>query len=59
MKREDAFYYKNLLMLGFSDEYDNWLDYCLESEDPLSNIVLELYCCGSDINKTISVLHNY
>lgn len=59
MKREDAFYYKNLLMLGFSDGYDEWLDYYLELEDPLSNIVLELSCCGSDVTKTISVLHNY
>lgn len=59
MKREDAFYYKNLLMLGISDGYDEWLNYYLETEDPLSNIVLELSCCGADINKTISLLHNY
>ena len=59
MKREDAFYYKNLLMLGFSDGYDEWLNYYLELEDPLSDIVLELSCCGSDVNKTISILHNY
>ena len=59
MKREDAFYYKNLLMLGFSDGYDEWLDYYLELKDPLSDIVLELSCCGSDVTKTISVLHNY
>lgn len=59
MKREDAFYYKNLLMLGFSDNYDEWLDHCLESEDPLSDVVLELFFCGSDAVKTISVLHHY
>lgn len=59
LTREDAFYYKNLLMLGFSDGYDEWLDYYLELEDPLSDIVLALSCCGSDANKSISVLHNY
>lgn len=59
MNREDAFYYKNLLMLGFSDGYDEWLNYYLESEDPLSDIVLELTCCGADVRKTVSVLHNY
>lgn len=59
MKREDAFYYKNILMLGFLDGYNEWLDYYLETEDPLSDIVLELSCCGSDVKKTISVLHNY
>ena len=59
MKREDAFYHKIMLMTGLDDGYDEWLNYYLESENPLSNIVLELACCGSDINKTISVLHNF
>ncbi|MBQ5867139.1 MAG: hypothetical protein IIW56_10735 [Oscillospiraceae bacterium] len=59
MKREDAFYHKLLLMSGLDDGYDEWLNYYLELENPLSNIVLELACCGSDINKTISVLHNF
>ena len=59
MKREDAFYHKIMLMTGLDDGYDEWLNYYLDSENPLSNIVLELACCGSDINKTISVLHNF
>ena len=59
MKREDAFYHKILLMTGLDDGYDEWLNYYLESEDPLSDIVLELACCGSDVNKTISTLHSY
>ena len=59
MKREDAFYHKILLMIGLDDGYDEWLNQYLESENPLSNLVLELACCGSDIHKTISLLHNY
>ncbi len=59
MTREDAYYYKNLLMLGFFDEYDDWLNSCLELEDPLSDIVLELSCCSADVKKAISLLHNY
>ena len=59
MKREDAFYYKIMLMSGFDDGYDEWLNCFLESKNPLSDIVLELACCGSDVNKTIAVLHNY
>ena len=59
MKREDAFFYKYLLMLGYEENYDAWLSSCLESEDPLSDIVLELSCCSSDVKKTISLLHNY
>ena len=59
MTREDAFYYKILLMSGFSAGYDQWLDHHLEAEDPLSDVVLALACCGSDVNKTFAVLHNY
>lgn len=59
LKREDAFYHKLMLMTGLDDGYDKWLNYYLEAENPLSNIVLELACCGSDVNKTISVLHNF
>lgn len=59
MKFEDAFFYKNLLMLGYESNYDEWLDSYLESEDPLSDIVLDLSCCSSDVGKTISLLHNY
>ncbi len=39
MNREDAFYYENLLVLGFSDEYDRWLNSFLEKEDPLYDII--------------------
>ena len=59
MEREDAVYHKLLIMSCLDDGYDEWLNFYLESENPLSNIVLELACCGSDINKTISVLHNF
>ena len=59
MKREDAFYHKLMLMTGLDDGYDEWLNDYLESEDPLSDIVLELAGCGSDMNKTISVLDNF
>ena len=59
LKREDAFYHKLLLMSGLDDGYDEWLNQYLESENPLSGILLELACCGSDTNKTISVLHSF
>lgn len=59
MNREDAYYYKNLLMLGFSDEYTEWLNHRLETEDPLSDIVLELAYCSSDVKHAVSLLHMY
>lgn len=46
-------------MIGFFDDYDTWLNGHLETEEPLSDIILELSCSQSDINKTVSVLHNY
>ena len=59
MKREDAFYHKLMLMTGLDDGYDEWLNCYLESENPLSDIVLELAWCGSDVDRTISVLHQF
>lgn len=59
MTREDAFYYKHLLILGITDGYYEWLDDCLKTEEPLSDITLELSYCGSDVNKAISLLHNF
>ena len=46
-------------MSGFSDGYDEWLSAYLGTENPLSDIVLNLSLCSSDVNKTISYLHNY
>lgn len=59
MKREDAYYFKILLMSGFSDGYDEWLNEHLEAQESLSDIVLDLSLCGCDVNKTISCLHRY
>jgi hypothetical protein len=59
LKREDAFYYKNLLMLGFFDGYDDWLNYYLKTEDPLSEIVLSLSYCGSNVKDIIPLLDSY
>lgn len=59
MQWEEAFYHKIMLMEGLDDGYDEWLNGYLEAEDPLSDIVLELAYCSSDVEKTISVLNDY
>ena len=59
LRREDAFYYMYLLLLGFSDGYDEWLESYLKTDEPMSDLVIDLYFCGSDVEKTISLLHNY
>ncbi len=47
MTREDAYYERILLLCGYWEDYDRWLNSYLETEEPLSNIVLELLdCCG-------------
>ncbi|MBE6870722.1 MAG: hypothetical protein E7491_02085 [Ruminococcaceae bacterium] len=59
MNREQAYYFKILLINGISDGYDEWLTSCLEAEDPLSDITIDLALCNSNISQTISLLHNY
>ena len=47
MTREEAYYGLIKLYCGDFEFYDEWLNIFLESEDPLSNIVLELIDCKS------------
>lgn len=59
MTLEQAYTHKLLLQAGIYDIYDNWIKKQLEIEDPLTDIILMLSTCGSNINNTISILHNY
>ena len=59
MNREEAYYYKLLLINGIRADYDSWLNSYLETEGPLSDIVLNLAFCTSDTDKTVSYLHSY
>ena len=51
MTREDAYFERILLLSGFWEGYDEWLDSYLESEEPLSDIVLELIDCHGDMKE--------
>ena len=57
MNSNEAYYYKILLTNGISEGYDQWFNSYLETEEPLSDIVLNL--CGADKNQTIAYLHKY
>ena len=59
MKLDDSYYHLLLMRAGLDDGYDEWLDSYLEAEDPLSDIVLNLALCGSDLNRVISCLNGY
>ena len=58
MTREDAYYEWILLLCGFWDGYEAWLDRYLAEEDPLSDIVLELTDCR-DIKQAEHCLRLY
>ena len=59
MTPEIALYHKLLLQAGVDDQYELYLNHLLEHEQPLSEIAVELAFCMSDVNRTISILHNY
>ena len=59
MTYEYAVYYKLLLLCGYKDELQQYIDVALVDQDPLSDIVLELSTVGPDDKKMLSVLNEY
>lgn len=59
MTCEYAVYFKLLLLCGYKDELQKYIDKALVEQDPLSDIVLELSTVGTDDSKTLSVLNEY
>ena len=59
MTPERAEYHRLMLLVGFKEEYERELDEILETVDPIISPELELACCMSDLEETISVLYNY
>lgn len=59
MTPESAAYYRLMLLSGLREEFDRELDQALETEDPISPLILDLAFCMSDLEQTISVLYNY
>lgn len=59
MTPEEAAYHRLMLLAGLEDRYALALDQALEEEEPLSELVLELASCMSDMRETVSVLYRY
>ncbi len=59
MTVEMAAFYRRMLSVGLSNTYQRDIGLALEKEDPLSELLLDLAFCLSDVNKTISILDNY
>lgn len=56
---DDAMFYKVLLQSGFKEDVDKLIDDFINNTELLEGIYLDLACCYSDLNETISCLHNY
>ena len=59
MTPEIAECYRLLLLVGIRDTFDISFDRALETEDPLTDLVLSLCTCISDNEQVLSVLREY
>ena len=59
ISNEEALFQMLLLKTGVTDRFSAWLNECLEREDPLSELTLELAFCGNNFSKAISCLHRF
>ena len=59
MTYEYAVYFKLLLLCGYRDELQQYIDNALVEQDPLSEIILELSTAGSDDKRALSMLNEF
>ena len=59
MTYEYAAYFRLLLLCGYKDELQQYVEKALLEQDPLSDVVLELSLSGSNDKKMLSVLNEY
>ncbi len=59
MTYEYAEYFKLLLLCGYKDDLQQYIDNALAEQDPISDIVLELNEAGTDDKKMLSILNEY
>lgn len=59
MTYECAAYFRLLLLCGYKDELQQYVEKALLEQDPLSDVVLELSLSGSNDKKMLSVLNEY
>lgn len=59
MPHEYAVFFKLLLLCGYKDDMEQYLDTALVEQNPLSDIVLELSSTGLDDKKRLSMLNEY
>ena len=56
---ETVAYYHAMLLVGIRDKLDDAFDHALETEEPLSSLMLNISTCISDDEAVLSVLQEY
>lgn len=59
MTPETVEYYRAMLLVGIRDKFDAAFDDALETEEPLTDLVLSLCTCISDNEQVLSLLREY
>ncbi len=59
MTYEYAVYFRILLLCGYTDELNEYIDKALIEQDPISDIVMDLSLSSNDNKKMFSVLNEY
>lgn len=59
MTYEQAVYFRLLLICGYTEELDTFVDAALKKQEPITDIILNLAFCGSDLCRSLSVLKEY
>lgn len=59
MTHEYAVFFKLLLLCGYKDDMEQYLDAALIEQNPISDVVLELCSTGLDDKKRLSILNEY
>ena len=56
---EEAYFYKLILLCGFYEEVNEWIDNITTNIDVLEGIYLDLVCNQDNLNELISCLYSY
>lgn len=59
MTYEQAAYFRLLILCGYRDELNKFIDDALAEQNPLSNVILDLSSAGLDDKKTLSALNEF
>lgn len=59
MTPEMAEYYRAMLLVGFRDRLDQAFEHALETEEPLSDLILSMSTCISDDEQVLHILREY